>query len=288
MWKEKIEIAGPYNFDLALSRLAMDPLNQLNQKERLIRVPIYEDQPEVAIVQAIGTTDQPAFLISGHKEKTKEKVLKRIFSIFQWNISLKDIHAHFLKTSLKDIFIVHHGTPIILDFTPYTTLVKSIIHQQVHMKFAISLTATFVQTFGFQVDGVPFYPSPATIAELKPEQLRPLKFSQRKAEYLIDLGKRIASKELNLDELAKLSDEEIKKELVKIRGVGPWTAQSFLLSGLGRPNLFPMADIGIQKAIKSLFTLEQKPTQTEMLEYSREWEPYLSYATLYLWRSIEP
>ncbi|MBO0993440.1 DNA-3-methyladenine glycosylase family protein [Bacillus sp. SD088] len=288
MWKEKIEITGPYDFDLALSRLAIDPLNQLNRLERLIQVPIYGEKPEVATVQAIGTTDQPAFLVSGLQEKTKEKVLERIFTIFQWNISLKDIHAHFLNTTLKDVFIVHHGTPITLDFAPYTTLVKAMIHQQIHMKFAIRLTTEFVKTFGFQIDGVPFYPTSETIAQLEPEQLRALKFSQRKAEYVIGLAQKLANKTINLSELAKLSDEEIKQELVKIRGVGPWTAQSFLLSALGRPNLFPIADIGIQNAIKKLFTLEHKPTKEEMLEYSREWEPYLSYATLYLWRSIEP
>ncbi|GIN57923.1 putative DNA-3-methyladenine glycosylase YfjP [Lederbergia ruris] len=288
MWKEKIEIPGPYNFDLGLSRLEMDPLNKLNRAERLIRVPIYGEEPEVATVQAIGTTDKPIFIVSGHQEKTKEIVLNQIITIFQWNISLQDIHAHFLKTSLKDIFILHRGTPIILDFAPYTTLVKAMIHQQIHMKFAIRLTTEFVQKFGFQIDGVPFYPTPETIAQLEPEALRDLKFSQRKAEYVIGLGQKIANKELNLAELAKLPDEEIKKELVKIRGIGPWTAQSFLLSSLGRPNLFPMADIGIQNAIKKLFALEQKPTMDKMLEYSREWEPYLSYATLYLWRSIEP
>ena len=288
MWKEKMAINGPYDFDLALSRLEMDPLNQLNRFERWACVPIYGEKPEVATIQAIGTTDQPIFIVSGHQEATKEKVLNRIFTIFQWNISLKEIHDHFLKTSLKDIFILHHGTPIVLDFAPYTTVVKAMIHQQIHMKFAIRLTTEFVHRFGFQMDGVPFYPTPETISQLKPEQLRDLKFSQRKAEYVIGLGQKIANKELNLAELAKLSDEEIKKELVKIRGIGPWTAQSFLMSGLGRANLFPMADIGIQNAIKKLFALELKPTKEEMLEYSREWEPYLSYATLYLWRSIEP
>lgn len=288
MWKEKIEISGPYDFDLALTRLEMDPLNQINRLQRTIQVPIYGEKPEVATVEAIGSTDQPAFFVSGKQTATKEHVLERICRIFQWKISLQEIQTHFLKTSLKDLFIIHLGTPIILDFAPYTTLVKAMIHQQINLKFAFELTTEFVRKFGFQIDGVPFYPEPKTIASLEPEQLREMRFSQRKAEYVIGLGKKLARHELDLIELAKLSDEEIKKELVKIRGIGPWTAQSFLLSALGRPNLFPMADIGIQNAIKQLFALEKKPTIKEMEAYSREWEPYLSYATLYLWRSIEP
>ncbi|MBS4209180.1 DNA-3-methyladenine glycosylase [Bacillus sp. FJAT-50079] len=287
MWQEKIEIAGPYQFDLALSRLAIDPLNIVTQEERMIKVPIYSNSPEVATVRAIGTTEKPEFLISGQDSSSKFNVLQKVASIFQWDISLSEIDQHFSTTSLKDVFAKHYGTPIVLEFSLYNTLVKSIIHQQLNMKFAISLTEQFVKTFGFELDGVPFYPSPKTVAELHIEQLRNLKFSQRKAEYIIDLSKLIVSGELNLEHLAQLPEEVVIKELTKIRGIGPWTAQNFLLFGLGRANLFPMADIGIQNAIKALFKLEQKPTITEMQQYSEEWEPYLSYASLYLWRSIE-
>ncbi|MBS4198370.1 DNA-3-methyladenine glycosylase 2 family protein [Bacillus sp. FJAT-49732] len=288
MWQEKIEFSGPYDFDLALSRLSMDPLNIVNQKERSLMVPIYDAVPEVASMQAIGSTDEPVFLVSGQNGSTKSNVIEKITGIFQWDTSLAEIQNHFLTTSLNKIFDNHRGTPIVLDFSPFTTLVKSIIHQQVNMKFAISLTEEFVKTFGFQMDGVYFYPSPETIATIQPEALRTLKFSQRKAEYIIGLAKQIVEGEINLEQLSKLSDEEIMKSLVKIRGIGPWTAQSFLLFGLGRPNLFPLADIGLQNAIKDLYGLDRKPTKEEMLEYSSEWQPYLSYASLYLWRSIEP
>nr|WP_233711329.1 DNA-3-methyladenine glycosylase [Lederbergia citrisecunda] len=266
----------------------MDPLNIVNQKERSLMVPIYDAVPEVASMQAIGSTDEPVFLVSGQNGSTKSNVIEKITGIFQWDTSLAEIQNHFLTTSLNKIFDNHRGTPIVLDFSPFTTLVKSIIHQQVNMKFAISLTEEFVKTFGFQMDGVYFYPSPETIATIQPEALRTLKFSQRKAEYIIGLAKQIVEGEINLEQLSKLSDEEIMKSLVKIRGIGPWTAQSFLLFGLGRPNLFPLADIGLQNAIKDLYGLDRKPTKEEMLEYSSEWQPYLSYASLYLWRSIEP
>nr|WP_280518677.1 DNA-3-methyladenine glycosylase [Lederbergia wuyishanensis] len=283
-----MEFSGPYDFDLALSRLAMDPLNIVNQKERSVKVPIYDITPEVATVQAIGSTDQPAFLINGKNSNTKSAVIEKISKVFQWTTPLAEIQNHFISTSLNKIFETHRGTPIVLDFSPFTTLVKSIIHQQVNMKFAISLTEEFVKTFGFQIDDVYFYPSPETIATIQPETLRALKFSQRKAEYIIGLAAQIVNGEINLEKLSKLSDEEIIKSLVKIRGIGPWTAQSFLLFGLGRPNLFPFADIGLQNAIKDLYRLDRKPTKEEMLEFSNEWQPYLSYASLYLWRSIEP
>ncbi|QQZ08691.1 DNA-3-methyladenine glycosylase family protein [Heyndrickxia vini] len=287
MWEETVKIEGPYNFDLALQRQSIDPLNDVHSELRLINIPIYEPEAEVVSVQAIGTTDDPCFIIKGKNNQTKVQVIERVYVIFQWNVTLHQINDHFRQTSLKDIFTLNRGTPIILDFSPYNCLVKCIIHQQLNMKFAMALTEDFVHTYGFEQDGVWFYPSPERVAKIEIEELRSMKFSQRKAEYLIGLSKLIASGELNLQELASKSDEEVTKTLVKIRGIGPWTAQNFLMFGLGRPNLFPLADIGIQNAIKKLFNLEKKPTYEEMENFSQEWHPYLSYASLYLWRSIE-
>ncbi|RWR11212.1 DNA-3-methyladenine glycosylase [Siminovitchia fortis] len=287
MWEEKAVIDGPYHFDLALERLARDPLNIVDKEKRLIRVPIYKEKPEVADVQAVGTTEQPAFMIRGSNIQTKQQVMDRIASIFQWNLPLVEIHRHFSTTALNDIFEIHFGTPIVLEFSLYPALIRPIIHQQVNMSFAISLTEQFVKTFGFEIEGVPFFPMPETAAKMNAGELRNLRFSQRKAEYIIDLSKMIASGELDLAELAEKPDEEVVKELVKIRGIGPWTAQSFLLFGLGRKNLFPMADIGLQNAIKKLYQLDRKPTYEEMENYSKDWHPYLSYASFYLWRSIE-
>ncbi|WP_144461178.1 DNA-3-methyladenine glycosylase family protein [Siminovitchia fortis] len=287
MWEEIAVIGGPYHFDLALERLARDPLNIVDKEKRLIRVPIYKEKPEVADVQAVGTTEHPAFMIRGSNIQTKQQVMDRIASIFQWNLPLVEIHQHFSTTALNDIFEIHFGTPIVLEFSLYPALIRPIIHQQVNMSFAISLTEQFVKTFGFEIEDVPFFPMPETAAKMNAGELRNLRFSQRKAEYIIDLSKMIASGELNLAELAEKPDEEVVKELVKIRGIGPWTAQSFLLFGLGRKNLFPMADIGLQNAIKKLYQLDRKPTYEEMENYSKDWHPYLSYASFYLWRSIE-
>src|SRR6185312_10716670 len=111
MWQETIEIEGPYQFDLALNRLSMDPLNIIDQEERKIKVPIYSNSPEVATVQAIGTTEKPVFLIRGQDPLTKLPVLQRMTAIFQWNTSLREIDDHFSTTSLKEIFSDHRGTP---------------------------------------------------------------------------------------------------------------------------------------------------------------------------------
>jgi DNA-3-methyladenine glycosylase II len=286
MWEVKVAISGPYNFDLALSRLALDPLHVVDIEKRSVKVPlVLDDKKVVAEVIGTGTLEKPEFLIRANLEK--EKTIQRLTEIFQWDVELIHIHEHFQTTQLKDLFIEHYGTPLVLEFDPFSSLIKSIIHQQLNLKFAFTLTDRFVKTFGEEIDGVWFYPAPEKVASLTVEQLRELQFSGRKAEYVIGIAELTASGTLAFEKLKSKSDAEISQELIKIRGVGPWTVQNFMMFALGRPNMFPMGDIGIQNALKKFFNLEQKPTPAEMEVYKEPWNPYLSYASLYLWRSIE-
>jgi DNA-3-methyladenine glycosylase II len=286
VWQEKVQIEGPYNFDRVLERHSLDPLNNIDRNNRYIKVPIMlNDEPHVVEVKADGTIETPAFILKG--QDSQSALIDRVSEIFQWNVPIKPILEHFQKTDLNELFIEHIGTPLVLDFDVFGCLLKCIIHQQLNLKFAYTLTERFVKTFGFEMEGVWFYPSPETVAGLKVSQLRELQFSQRKAEYVIGVGKAVAEGELNLKSLKQVSEEEIFNHLIKLRGVGNWTIQNLLLFGLGRQNLFPTADIGIQNALKKLYKLEQKPTLEQMEQYKKEWEPYLSYASLYLWRSIE-
>lgn len=280
-----MKLQGPYNFDLVLDRLANDPLHVVDQEQRRVKVPLLIDgKPKVVEVVGVGTTDKPEFEIIGVESKEE---MDRLAHIFQWDTPLADIHAHFHNTDLAPIFDKHRGTPLILDFAPYNSLLKSIVHQQLNLSFAYTLTERFVKKFGFEVDGVYFYPQPETVASLKVEDLRELQFSGRKAEYVIGIAQGIVNGTLNMESLEHKTDDEVMKELIQLRGVGPWTVQNLLLFGLGRPNLFPMADIGLQNALKKLYGLDRKPTMEEMESYIKDWEPYLSYASLYLWRSIE-
>lgn len=288
MWKEFVATEGPYDFDRVLDRLSLDPLIFLNKEDKFVKVPlVIEDKPYVIKVRAVGSTADPRFEVSGTDEKVKVLALKKVQRIFQWDFSLHTLGLHFKTTNIADIFHQHAGTPLVLEFDLYSCLMKCIIHQQLNLAFAHTLTERFVTNFGYQVEEVWFYPKPETVAALKYDDLKALQFSGRKAEYVIDTSRLIAEGKLNITELDMLSDDDIMKKLIKIRGVGPWTVQNLLLAGLGRPNLFPKADIGIQKAIQKHFMLEKKPTSEEMVQYSKQWAPYLSYATLYLWRSIE-
>jgi DNA-3-methyladenine glycosylase II len=286
MWQETISVSGPYNFELALDRLALDPLHSVDLDEKMVKVPVTIGTSQlVAEVKAIGNLEKPEFMIKGTAEK--EQTLDRLSEIFGWTTQLLNVHEHFQKTELKSLFQDHYGTPLVLDFDPFACLLKCIIHQQLNLAFAYKLTERFVRNYGNEVNGVWFYPTPKKVAGLKIEELRDLQFSGRKAEYVIGIGELAATGKLDFTKMHSLSDDEIAKELIKIRGVGPWTVQNFLMFGLGRHNLFPLADIGLQNALKKYYHLDEKPTTAEMEKLKKPWEPYLSYASLYLWRSIE-
>src|SRR5699024_2241380 len=152
--------------------------------------------------------------------------------------------------------------------------------------FVNTLTKRWVTTYGIQKEGVWFYPKPETIAKDSVEDLRQMQFSQRKAEYIIGTSNMIADGKLSLQSLRQAEDDVVMRTLTGVRGIGKWTAEVFLLCGLGRKNLLPAADIGLQNAVKKYYGYDQKPKAEAIRELGKAWAPYQSYATLYLWESL--
>lgn len=283
----ELQIAGPYNYGRVLERLSHDPLIQIELEAKRIKVPlnIYGDDV-VATVSFHGFAEAPICQIQLPADYEEEGV-RKIKNIFQLETSLQEVNDHFLETDLAPLFKKFSGIPLICDFDLYFCIIKTIIHQQLNISFAYTLTERFMKKFGKEKDGVYFNPTPETVSQLNYQDLRELSFSQRKAEYVIDTSRLIVNGELDLEVLSLRSDEEVIEILVKIRGIGYWTAENVLLFGLGRKNLFPVKDVGIQNAVKNLYNLDKKPSIEEMLTVSEGWSPYKSYASLYLWESLD-
>ncbi len=108
----------------------------------------------------------------------------------------------------------------------------------------------------------------------------------QKIAYIKDLSTRISDERLNLELLSELSDEKIIDELVKVKGIGIWTAEMFLIFCLGREDIMPVRDLGIRKAMKKLYDLPELPAPSYMLDISTPWRPYRSIASWYLWKSL--
>ncbi|PRT29379.1 DNA-3-methyladenine glycosylase family protein [Bacillus wiedmannii] len=287
MWSEHVTLEYPYHFEEVLKRLSFDPLNVIQLDEKVIYVPLCIDEEQIVVrLQGIGTVQNPQFWISS-QAGDQEKVMKRMRAIFHWNEPFQDIQNHFLNTALRPLFETYAYTPIILEFDYFACLLRCIIHQQINLKFATVLTEQFVKRYGTEKNGVFFFPTPEIVANISIEELREQKFSQRKAEYIVGLGRSIVSGTLKLASIETRADEEVSAQLLPIRGIGTWTVQNFLMFGLGRKNMFPKADIGIQRAVQGVFQLDDKPDDAFLEKVKQECEPYCSYAALYLWKSIE-
>jgi 3-methyladenine DNA glycosylase/8-oxoguanine DNA glycosylase len=126
------------------------------------------------------------------------------------------------------------------------------------------------------------------LAESSVEQLRAVGVSQAKALALMDLSQRVLDRRLpSLDELTRASDERVIETLTQVRGVGPWTAQMFLMFRLGRPDVLPILDYGVRKGYGLVFSKGKLPEPSELLARGERWRPYRTVASWYLWRAVD-
>jgi DNA-3-methyladenine glycosylase II len=117
-----------------------------------------------------------------------------------------------------------------------------------------------------------------------PRKLRSAGVSPQKLSYLKDLSKRVSKGTIELERLRTMEDDEIIRILDEVRGIGPWTVQMLLIFTLGRPNVFPVDDLGVRKGVQGVYSLREIPKRTEMESLAENWRPYRTVASLYLWR----
>ena len=170
--------------------------------------------------------------------------------------------------------------------SPFEGLVLSILGQQISNEVARVLRDLLVDTLGeaMAVDGKEYhlFPSAAAIAGAGTDALRGIKLSARKAEYISDIASSVASGDLDLDALAELPDASITKELVKLRGVGPWTAHWLLIRAYGRPDGFPDGDLAVQRSLGALYNGGRRLSAQESGDLSTRWSPFRSYLVTYV------
>jgi len=164
----------------------------------------------------------------------------------------------------------------------YQSLVESIISQQLSVKAAATILERFVALFpgGF--------PTPEEILDKDIETYRSVGLSRQKATYIVDLAQKVIDETIVFDQLDTLSNDDVIKELIQVKGVGVWTVHMFLMFCMGRLDVLPVGDLGIKNGIQRLYNFEDKPTETEMitLAQTNNWHPYESLASWYIWHSL--
>lgn len=163
----------------------------------------------------------------------------------------------------------------------FSALVRAIIFQQLSTKAASTIHGRLLALLR---DG---HVNPQAVAAITEAQFRAAGISRQKAMYLRDLCEKIAGGVVQLDAVDALDDEDVIAALTKVKGIGRWTAEMFLMFRLQRPDVLPVGDLGILTAVQKAYRLRKRPTPDRLRRLGDVWKPYRSVACWYLWRSLD-
>ena len=162
----------------------------------------------------------------------------------------------------------------------FHTLAESILYQQLNGKAAATIFDRFTALAGDPL-------TPQGILKLTDAEMRAVGLSRQKTSYLRDLSEKTAAGLLEFQRMPEMPEEEVITHLTQVKGVGVWTAHMFLMFSLGRPDILPVGDYGVQAAIKKHYKKRKWPKPAVMEKIAKPWTPYRSIACWYLWRSLD-
>lgn len=196
--------------------------------------------------------------------------------------SLAEIQAHLAQDLVfKQILSEALPLPALAPTDLYTALLRAIVYQQLSIKAAGTIWQRFVALFPDQ------NPSPALLLQKDLPELRAVGLSQQKAGYMHNIAQYAIGNNWQDADFQHLADEKIIEKLTSIKGVGRWTVEMLLIFDLNRPDVFPIADLGIRQAMIELYGLDSsnaKKLNVKLLEIAANWQPYRTYASRYLWQ----
>jgi 3-methyladenine DNA glycosylase/8-oxoguanine DNA glycosylase len=167
--------------------------------------------------------------------------------------------------------------------SPYESLLESIAYQSISGKAAATI---YARVKALSANGGP--PTPQEMLQLKARALRKAGLSGAKIRAMKDLAqKTIEGIVPTHEEALKLSDDELVERLISVRGIGDWTVEMFLIFRLGRPDVLPIHDLGVQKGWSVAYGKKHKPRPAELLAFGERWRPYRTVASWYMWRAFE-
>ena len=163
----------------------------------------------------------------------------------------------------------------------FQTLVRSIVFQQLNGKAATTI-------FNRLAEAAKVTPlTPEAILKMRPQKMRAAGLSKQKTIYIRELARRTRDGDIQFERLPEMEDAAIIEILTRVKGVGVWTVQMFLMFALQRPNVLPVGDLGVRAAMKKAYGLAELPKPQEMESIAAAWHPYRSVASWYMWRSLE-
>ncbi len=288
-----IPLPKNFSYDLSLSFLKRSPREVLHQIEQDTVTKALSVNGQAIIFKITNADDhlKVEFLNSASNDNVRQYVSQYIREWFDLDTDLKPFYSLARKDELlKDLVKKYKGYRIIGQPDLFESLVWAVLGQQINLQFAYTLKQRFVEQFGERVTHIGtdhfLFPQPKIVSQLTDNDLLPLQFSRQKSKYVKLIGEAFANNAVSKEALSKLSFEDARMELMKIKGIGNWTANYALMKTFRYPNAFPLEDAGVHNAIKNLKNMKKKPTLEQVKRIFKKYKGWEAYATLYLWKSL--
>lgn len=290
----EIPVPKEFNFEHILAYLKRSPrelLHQVSENEVIKLIRVKDD----LVLFKVGPGKKSQLNVTPLNKTINDALHSELQQyIREWFDLDKDLKPFYKLASsnkvLKPLVEKFYGYRIVGQPDLFESLVWAVLGQQINLQFAYTMKQRFVQQYGerLKVNGATHYlfPQPKVVTTLTHEQLLPLQFSRQKSKYTIGIAEAFESGQLSKEKIKNLSLEEAKEELMKIKGIGNWTANYALLRTFRYPNAFPLGDAGISNAVKKLLKLDRKPTNDEVIKFFKKYRGWEAYATLYLWKGL--
>ena len=293
MSKITILLPKEFNFETNFQFLQRSPKEVLHRIDKNRVIKLLKIGDELILFSVRGGKGK---LIVDFLQVEPSLVARKIIREFieEWfdlKTDLKPFYALAGKDDLlKPIVKQHFGYRIVGQPDLFESLIWAVIGQQINLAFAFTLKQRFVEQFGEKVEYegqlYHMFPLPEKVAKLTPEQLLAIQFSRQKAAYTIGIAQAFVENKISKARLAEMSLVEAKDELMKIKGIGNWTANYSLMKTFRHPDAFPLEDAGVHNAIKNLMKLKSKPSLDRVRKIFKKYKGWEAYATLYLWKSL--
>jgi DNA-3-methyladenine glycosylase II len=290
-----ISVPKEFSFDLCLDYLKRSPKEILHRCEEHSVVKLLQVNQHAEVLFRVSSPDKQFLridVLSGALSVDETLSLENyIGQWFDLKTDLKPFYAMARKDELlKDLVKKFFGYRIVGQPDLFESLVWAVLGQQINLQFAYALKQRFVDKFGKRLlfNDIEYFmfPHPETVAVINDDQLLPLQFSRQKSKYVVSIAEAFASADISNDKIQALSFTEAKETLMKIKGIGNWTANYALMKTFRYPNAFPLEDAGLHNAIKNLKGMKAKPTPEQVKRIFKKYKGWEAYATLYFWKSL--
>ena len=283
-----------YSFELVLSFLQRSPHELLHRldRDRVVKLVRFGVDPVLFEIRLHDPSSLAVKIVNG---KPSKRITALVTNYVKEWLDLETDLEPFYRLAKKDDLLKplirkYYGYRIVGLPDLFESLVWAVLGQQINLSFAYKLKHRFVDHYGksleFQGQRYHAFPNPETVSSIDPDQLLKLQFSRQKASYSVGIAKAFMEGRISKEMLSGLPLNEAKEELMKIKGVGNWTANYALMKTFHYPDAFPLEDAGLHNAIKKQLGLKAKPSLDRVKKLFRKYKGWEAYATLYLWKSL--